>query len=659
MPPILWRPSAERIARATITDYARWLERTRGLDLPDYERLWEWSVDDLEGFWASIWERFDVVASAPYERVLGSREMPGAEWFPGARLNFAEHVMRPRADGDVAIRHASELRPLAELTQGELRAEVARVAGGLRALGVGPGDRVVAYLPNIPEALIAFVACASIGAIWSSCSPDFGARSVIDRFAQITPKVLLAVDGYRYGGKDFDRLPVVKQLLASLPTVEHTVVLGYLDRDPSLEALGDGLGWEELRHLGEGAPLTFEHVPFDHPLWVLYSSGTTGLPKAIVHGHGGILLEMLKKMYLHVDLHADDRLFWFTTTGWMMWNFVVSALTSEASVVLYDGNPGTPDLGVLWDLADEAGVTCFGTSAAFIASCQKAGIRASAGRDLSRLRSVGSTGSPLSPEGFAWVYESIHDDIWLFSTSGGTDVGTAFVGGVPTLPVYRGELQARSLGVKLESWSPEGKPLIGQVGELVITEPMPSMPISFWGDPDGSRYRESYFEMFPGIWRHGDWIEITDRGTAIISGRSDATINRGGVRMGTSEIYRAVLTLDEITDALVLDLPLPGTEGFMPLFVVLRPGAELDDDLVDRIRRRIREDCSPRHVPDRIEQIQEVPRTLSGKVLELPVKRILLGAPPDTTVSRDALATPAALDPFEQMARRAPYSSLS
>jgi acetoacetyl-CoA synthetase len=659
VPPILWRPSAERIERATITGYARWLERTRGLDLPDYARLWEWSVADLEGFWASVWERFGVIASVPYERVLGSREMPGAVWFPGARLNFAEHVLRPRADGDVAIRHASELRPLGEVSQGELRAEVARVAAGLRALGVGPGDRVVAYLPNIPEAVVGFLACASLGAVWSSCSPDFGGRSVIDRFAQITPKVLLAVDGYRYGGKDFDRLPVVSQLLASLPTVEHTVVLGYLDPDPSFEGLGDALGWEELRRLGEGVPLSFEQVPSDHPLWVLYSSGTTGLPKAIVHGHGGILVEMLKKMHLHVDLHADDRLFWFTTTGWMMWNFVVSGLLSDASVVLYDGNPGYPDLNALWDLAEDAGVTCFGTSAAFIGNCQKAGIRAAEGRDLSRLRSVGSTGSPLSPEGFAWVYESIHEDIWLFSTSGGTDVGTAFVGGVPTLPVYQGELQARSLGVKLEAWSPEGTPLIGEVGELVITEPMPSMPIYMWNDPDGSRYRESYFEMFPGVWRHGDWIEITDRGTAIISGRSDATINRGGVRMGTSEIYRAVLTLDEIVDALVLDLPLPGTEGFMPLFVVLRPGATLDDDLTDRIRRRIREDCSPRHVPDLIEQIQEVPRTLSGKALELPVKRILLGAPADTTVSRDALATPHALEPFEQMAEKPPYAGLS
>jgi acetoacetyl-CoA synthetase len=656
VPPILWRPDAERIERASITGYARWLERTRGLELPDYQALWEWSTTDLEGFWASIWERFDVVASVPYERVLGSRAMPGAEWLPGARLNFAEHALRARDADAVAIRHASELRPLAEQTRGELRAEVARLAGGLRALGVGPGDRVVAYLPNIPEAVAAFLACASIGAIWSSCSPDFGARSVIDRFAQIEPRVLLAVDGYRYGGKDFDRLGVVQELVAALPTVERTVVLGYLDPEPSLVGLRGPVRWPDLLAAGEGATLAFEQVPSDHPLWVLYSSGTTGLPKAIVHGHGGILLETLKKMNLHVDLQADDRLFWFTTTGWMMWNFVVGGLTTDASIVLYDGNPGTPDLGVLWDLAEAAGITCFGTSAAYIGACQKAGLRPAEGRDLSRLRSVGSTGSPLSPEGFAWVYEALGDDVWLFSTSGGTDVGTAFVGGVPTLPVYRGELQARSLGVRLESWSPEGRPLVGEVGELVITEPMPSMPIFFWGDPDGSRYRESYFEMFPGVWRHGDWIEITDRGTAIISGRSDATINRGGIRMGTSEIYRAVLTLDEVVDALVLDLPLPGTDGFMPLFVVLRDGVRLDDDLVARIRARIREDCSPRHVPDAVEQIAEVPRTLSGKALELPVKRILLGAAADTTVSRDALATPAALDPFEEMARRPPYA---
>jgi acetoacetyl-CoA synthetase len=654
-PPVLWRPSAERIERATLTGYARGLVQTRGLALPDYASLWEWSTTDLEGFWGSIWEFFDVSATVPYERVLGSRAMPGAEWFPGARLNYAEHALRSGADEAVAILHASELRPLAEMTRGELRAEVARLAAGLRGLGVGPGDRVAAYLPNVPEAAAAFLACASIGAVWSSCSPDFGARSVIDRFAQIEPKVLLAVDGYRYGGKDFDRLGVVQELLGSLPTVERTVLLGYLDSEPSTAGLGEVMRWEELRASGEGASLAFEHVPFDHPLWVLYSSGTTGLPKAIVHGHGGILLETLKKMHLHVDLHAGDRLFWFTTTGWMMWNFLVSGLTTEASIVLYDGNPGTPDLGVLWDLAERAGITCFGTGAAYLGSCQKAGLRPADGRDLSALKAVGSTGSPLSPESFAWVYDTLGADIWLFSTSGGTDVCTAFVGGVPTLPVYQGELQGRALGARVEAWSPDGTPLVNEVGELVITEPMPSMPLYFWGDEDGSRYRESYFEMFPGIWRHGDWIEITDRGTAIISGRSDATINRGGIRMGTSEIYRAVLTLDEVVDALVLDLPQPGTDSAMPLFVVLRDGIALDDDLVSRIRARIRDDCSPRHVPDSVEQIAEVPRTLSGKALELPVKRILLGADPEKAVSRDALANPAALDAFVEMARRSPH----
>jgi acetoacetyl-CoA synthetase len=656
VPPILWSPDAARIERATITAYTRWLEETRGLELPDYESLWEWSTADIEGFWASIWERFGVISSKPYDRVLGSRTMPGAEWFPGARLNYAEHALRPRDRDDVAIWHASELRPLSTMTRGQLEDEVALIAGGLRALGVGAGDRVAAYLPNVPEAVAAFLACASIGAIWSSCSPDFGARSVIDRFAQIEPKVLLAVDGYRYGGKNFDRTVVVKELLAELPTVEHMVLLGYLDPTNSQADIRGTVSWEEMRESGVGAPLTFEQVPSDHPLWVLYSSGTTGLPKAIVHGHGGIILESLKKMFLHVDLQADDRLFWFTTTGWMMWNFLVGGLMTDASIVLYDGDPGERDLGVLWDLAEAARVTCFGTGAAFIGSCQKAGLRPAETRDLSALRSVGSTGSPLSPEGFAWVYDALGDEIWLFSTSGGTDVCTAFVGGVPTLPVHQGELQARALGARVESWSPEGQPLIGEVGELVITEPMPSMPISFWGDPDGSRYRESYFEMFPGVWRHGDWIEITDRGTAIISGRSDATINRGGVRMGTSEIYRVVLGLDEVVDALVIDLPLPGTSGFMPLFVVLRPGLELDDDLVKCIRARIREDCSPRHVPDVIEQIAEVPRTLSGKVLELPVKRILLGSPAATVASPDALANPAALEPFELMAKEPPYA---
>jgi acetoacetyl-CoA synthetase len=654
-PPVLWAPDEARIERATLTRYARRLAE-QGVQTAGYHDLWRWSVDELEGFWASIWDFFDVRSSAPYERVLASRAMPGAVWFPGARLNFAEHVFRERDPGAVAVRHASELRPLAETTWGALEEETRCIAGALRASGIEPGDRVVAYVPNVVEAVTAFLACASIGAVWSSCSPDFGARSVVDRFAQIEPRALLAVDGYRYGGRDHDRLDVVRRLQDAMPSLERTVVLGYLHPEPRLDGLRDTTGWEAFLEEGRDAPLRFEQVAFDDALWVLYSSGTTGLPKAIVHGHGGILLESLKQLGLHVDLQPDDRLFWFTTTGWMMWNFVVAGLLSDASVVLYDGNPGYPDLGALWRLAEEAGITTFGASASYIAACMKDGVDPRAGRDLSRLRAVGSTGSPLSPDGFDWVYDTLGPDVWLFSTSGGTDLCTAFVGGVPTLPVYRGELQARALGAEVEAWNADGKPVVGEVGELVITEPMPSMPLRLWGDEDGSRYRASYFEMFPGIWRHGDWLELTDRGTAIISGRSDATINRGGVRMGTAEIYRATLAVDEVVDALVVDLPRPGTQGYMPLFVVLRDGIELDDDLVSRIRTRIREDCSPRHVPDEVRAVPAIPRTLSGKALEVPVKRILSGEPAERTVSRDALANPDALLPFEDLAASGEWS---
>ena len=540
-----------------------------------------------------------------------------------------------------------------ELSWGELRAQVAAVAAGLRELGVERGDRVVAYLPNIPEAIVAFLATASIGAVWSSCSPDFGPASVVDRFAQIEPKVLFAVDGYRYGGKDFDRRETIAAPAGrdAEPRAHRRPPLPRPRSRPLLPARRDALG-RAARRRARAPSSSFERVPFDHPLWVLYSSGTTGLPKAIVQGQGGILLEHLKKLHLHVDAHPGDRLFWFTTTGWMMWNFLVSGLLTRAAIVLYDGSPGHPDMNVLWDLAERAGVTMFGTSASYIAACMKAGVEPGAGRDLSRLKAVGSTGSPLSPEGFDWIYEHVGADTWLFSTSGGTDLCTAFVGGVALLPVYRGELQARALGAAVEAWDEEGNAVIGEVGELVVTEPMPSMPVFFWGDPDGSRYRASYFEHYPGVWRHGDWIEITSRGTAVIYGRSDSTINRSGVRMGTSEIYRAVLGVDEIIDALVVDVPRPGTEGWMPLFVVLREGAELDDELRKEIARRVREQCSPRHVPDEVFQIAEVPRTLSGKVLEVPVKRILMGTPAEQAASRDSLANPAALDYFSEMAAR-------
>ncbi len=649
---LLWEPSAELVERSRLLEFMRWLERERGLGLDGYAELWQWSVDDLEGFWSAIWEFFGVQADGDPEPVLAAAQMPGARWFPNTSLNYAEHVFAGKDDGATAILHASELRELSELSWGDLRRQVAAAAAGLQGLGVEPGDRVVAYMPNIPEAIVAFLATASIGAVWSSCSPDFGPASVVDRFAQIEPKVLFAVDGYRYGGRDFDRRDVIARLQEAMPTLQRTIVLPYLSEGPDLSSLRDAITWEELQQEGTGAELSFTRLPFDHPLWVLYSSGTTGLPKAIVQGQGGILLEHLKKLNLHVDAHPGDRLFWFTTTGWMMWNFLVSGLLTEAAIVLYDGNPGHPDIGTLWDLAERAGVTMFGTSAAYIGACMKAGVAPGAGRDLGALKAIGSTGSPLSPEGFDWIYQHVGADTWLFSTSGGTDLCTAFVGGVATLPVYRGEIQARALGAAVEAWNEEGEPVVGEVGELVVTEPMPSMPIYFWGDADGSRYRESYFEMFPGTWRHGDWLELTVRGTAIIYGRSDSTINRGGIRMGTAEIYRAVLGIEEIVDALVVDVPRPGTDGWMPLFVVTRDGAEVDGALPKEIARRVREQCSPRHVPDEVFEIDEVPRTLSGKVLEVPVKKILMGMPVEKAASRDSLANPRSLDYFVEMAKR-------
>jgi acetoacetyl-CoA synthetase len=605
---VLWEPGEELLRDSKL---ARFMA-ARGF--ASYDELWRWSVEDLEGFWRSLWELYEV-GPAP-ERVLARAEMPGAEWFPGTQLNYAEHLFRGARGGETAIVHASESQPPAELSWDSLADQVARCAAGLRRLGVGRGDRVVAYMPNVAETVIAFLATASLGAIWSSCAPEFGTPTVVDRFAQIEPKVLIATEGYRYGGRDFDRRERVAELEAALPTLEHTVLV------PS--------GWDEL--LAEPAALEFERVPFGHPLWVLFSSGTTGLPKAIVQGHGGILLEHLKKLNLHSNLGPGDRFLWYTTTGWMMWNFLVGGLLAQSAIVLYDGQP---DPQGMWDFAAEAGVTCFGTSAGFIGACLKAGVEPPA---LPALRSVGSTGSPLPVEGFEWVYEKL-GDVWLFSTSGGTDLCTAFVGACPVLPVRAGELQARALGASVEAWDEQGRPLVDEVGELVITKPMPSMPLFFWNDPDGERYRESYFDMYPGVWRHGDWIKITPGGSAVIYGRSDSTINRGGVRMGTSELYSAIEGVSEVLDSLVVDV-----DDRIVLFVVT--SAELDDELAGEIRRRVREHCSPRHVPDAIHRIDEVPRTLSNKKLEVPVKRILQGADPAKVASRDSLANPAALDWF-------------
>jgi acetoacetyl-CoA synthetase len=609
---VLWEPGEELLRDSKM---ARYMD-ARGFS--SYDELWRWSVDDLDGFWRSLWELYEV-GPAP-ERVLARAEMPGAEWFPGAQLNYAEHLFRGARGAETAIVHASESRALAELSWDSLADQVARCAAGLRRLGVGRGDRVVAYMPNVAETVVAFLATASLGAIWSSCAPEFGTPTVVDRFAQIEPKVLIATEGYRYGGRDFDRRERVAELEAALPTLEHTVLV------PS--------GWDDL--LSEPAALEFERVPFDHPLWVLFSSGTTGLPKAIVQGHGGILLEHLKKLNLHSNLGPGDRFLWYTTTGWMMWNFLVGGLLAQSAIVLYDGQP---DPHGLWDFAADAGVTCFGTSAGFIGACMKAGVEPPA---LPGLRSVGSTGSPLPVEGFEWVYDKL-GDVWLFSTSGGTDLCTAFVGACPVLPVRAGELQARALGASVEAWDEQGRPLVDEVGELVITKPMPSMPLFLWNDADGERYRESYFDMYPGVWRHGDWIKITPGGSAVIYGRSDSTINRGGVRMGTSELYSAIEGVSEVLDSLVVDV-----DDRIVLFVVT--SAELDDELVAEIRRRVREHCSPRHVPDAIHRIDEVPRTLSNKKLEVPVKRILQGGDPAEVASRDSLANPAALDWFAERA---------
>jgi acetoacetyl-CoA synthetase len=636
--PVLWRPEPGLVEHSTMTRFMRWAEADRGLQLRSYDELWRWSVSDVANFWGAIWRFFDVVADGDVEPVLESAEMPGARWFPGARLSYAEHVMRGKPDDGVAIRHASELRELATWTWAELREQVASIRAGLAGMGVGSGDRVMAFMPNLPETIAAFLATSSLGAVWSSCSPDFGVGSVVDRFAQIEPKVLLAVDGYRYGGKDFAKGDVIARLQAELPSLERTVVLPYL---------GDEGDWEQSFGRTD-VPLDFVRVPFDHPLWILFSSGTTGLPKALVHGHGGILLEHLKQLHLHLNAQAGDRIFWFTTTGWMMWNFLVSALLTPASVVLYDGNPGNDGMSVLWDLAEQTQTTCFGTSAAFVHASMKAGIEPATGRELSSLKSVGSTGSPLSAEGFRWIYEQLGSDTWLFSMSGGSDVCSAFVGGTPLLPVRLGELQARALGVDVRSFDDAGRELVDEVGELVVVQPMPSMPVGFWGDADGARYRETYFDTYPGIWRHGDWIRITADGGAVISGRSDATINRGGIRMGTAEIYRAALGVDGIQDALVVDVPDPlGTgEAWMPLFVVLADGEALTEALVTSLRRSIRSACSPRHVPDEVIAVREIPRTLSGKVLEVPIKRLLMGGTAEQIVSRDSLANPDAFDWF-------------
>ncbi|MFI5274911.1 MAG: acetoacetate--CoA ligase [Ktedonobacterales bacterium] len=647
---LLWEPSETLKQNSTMQAFIIWLREHNGLRFDGYQALWEWSAANPGPFWEALWHFFDLAASAPYSEPLTGHEMPGARWFPGARLNYAEQVFRHAAANQPALIYESELRPLGEVTWAELERQVASVAASLRTMGVSAGDRVVGYVPNIPEAVAAFLAAASLGAIWSSCSPDMGSASVVDRFKQIEPKVLFAVDGYRYNGKDFDRRATLRELQAALPTLERVVVIPYLDLNTRAVEFERAVPWGEL--LTNEAPLTFEQVPFEHPLWVLYSSGTTGLPKPIVQGHGGIVLEHLKHLALHIDLKPDDHFFWFTTTGWMMWNLLVGGLLVGSTVLLYDGSPAREELGTLWSFAERAHATYFGASAAYIATCMKSGIEPGQHFDLSRIRGMGSTGSPLSVEGFQWVYDHVKPDLWLASMSGGTDICTAFVGASPLLPVYAGEIQCRCLGSAVAAYDEHGQPLVDEVGELVITAPMPSMPLYFWNDPDGTRYRESYFEQFPGVWRHGDWVRITPRGGVVIYGRSDATINRGGIRMGTSELYRVVEDLPEVLDSLVVDLEYLGRPSFMPLFVVLQPGLTLDDTLTAKINERIRGALSARYVPNAIYQIAEVPRTLSGKKLELPVKKILLGQPASRVANPDSMANPQSIAYFAELAGR-------
>ncbi len=645
---LLWTPGPDRIRRANVTALSEWLATERGRHFEDYHSLWRWSVEDLEGFWQALWDYFAIESSAPHARVLGRRSMPGAEWFPGARLNYAQHVLRrERAGGDVLL-HLSETRPLSALPWATLGDQVRTLATELRALGVRPGDRVVAWMPNIPETMVAMLASSAIGAIWACCSPDFGERGTLDRLAQLEPKVLFSVDGYRYGGKAFDRRGQLRDIAASLSSLEHLIYLPYLSPEDATVPLSSARRW---RTLFEGpavpaADFEYAQVPFDHPLWTLFSSGTTGLPKPIVHGHGGILLENLKNATFHFDLHAGDRVFFYTTSGWMLWNFITSTPLTGAVPVLYDGHPAYPTADALWRMADETGVASFGASPTYVEQLRRAGIVPREHYRLEKLRTINLAGSPATPESMGWFYRNVKADLWVANGSGGTDCCTGFVGGVPTLPVRAGEIQAPQLGVAAKAFNARGESVVDEVGELVLTEPMPSMPLRFWNDPDNRRYLETYFQDFPGVWRHGDFFRIDPQGRCLVLGRSDATLNRYGIRIGTAEVYRSLGLLSEVQDALIVNLDLPDGGFFMPLFVKLAPGAALDAALESKIRDTLRREYTPRHVPDRIYQVAGIPYTLTGKKMEVPVRRILMGMNPDKAANRSGVADPSTLDFF-------------
>ncbi len=652
-PEVLWRPDPAAVPHTEIAKFGAWVRENRGIDVDgtDWASVHDWSIRDLDGFWSAVAEYSGVLFHDAPTATLGSREMPGAEWFPGSTLNYAEHVLTPgpgRRDDDVAVEFVREDGLERTVTHAELRDLVARARAGLVRAGVGKGDRVVALAPNCVETLVAFLAASSLGAIWSSCSPDFGARAVHDRFAQIEPAVLVAVDGYRYGGKAFDIRENLASLQGQMPTLRQTVLVPYLAPEATAP---DTVPWEEFT--ASSAPLEFTAVGFDHPLWVLYSSGTTGLPKGIVHGHGGIVVEHLKAMRLQQDLGPGDRFFWFTTTGWMMWNYLVGGLLVGATIVMFDGSPGHPDLGALWALAARYRVKLFGVSAPYIQSCLKAGLHPGSDHDLSAMEALGSTGAPLSSEGFRWVGEAAGSHIQICSVSGGTDVCATFLGSAPIVPVWLGELSCAALGADVRSLAEDGTDLLDDVGELVVTTPMPSMPVMFWNDPDGTRLRESYYEDFPGRWRHGDWVRRTPRNSYVIYGRSDSTLNRGGVRMGTADFYSVVEAFDGVADSLVIDTTRLGEkeEGALLCFLVLAPGATLEE-VEAALRKQLRKELSPRHVPDRFEVVDAIPRTLNGKKCEVPVKKILAGTDPDKAVSSGALQNPDSLTPFLHLAGR-------
>lgn len=644
---ILWELSEAEKERSNLSHYMRWLVNERGLAFDGYQELWEWSVTDLEGFWQSMWDYFGIQASGHYTRVLGSRQMPGVEWFAGVELNYTEYVFRNATSKRPALIYKSEGRELVEVSWAELFSQTAAIAHTLRQLGVRRGDRVVAYMPHIPETIVAFLACASLGAIWSSCSPDFGVSSVLDRFQQIEPRILVAADSYPWNGKTYQRSEIISELQSSLPTVEATLLVTHVTDGSQCAGMANTTCWKDAVESSPETPeLSFEQVPFDHPLWILYSSGTTGLPKPIVQSQGGIMLDHLKALVLHLNLKPEDRFFWYTSTGWMMWNMLVSGLLAGSTIILYNGSPSYPDKGALWQLAEDTGMTYFGTSAPYISSCRKAGLEPGRAYDLSCLRGIGSTASPLTVDGFQWVYKHISQDLALESMSGGTDLCNAFVGGCRLLPVRAGEIQCSYLGAKAEAFDEAGESIIDQVGELVLTEPIPSMPLYFWNDPGDKRYLASYFSKYPGIWRHGDWTKRTLHGGYVIYGRSDSTIKRHGVRMGTSEIYQAVENVPEVVDCLVVDLSGLGRESYMPIFVVLREDVQLDAEVEAKIRQQIRQDVSPRHIPDDIFAIQEVPTTLSGKKMEIPVRKILMGFDPEKAANLDAMSNPESLQFF-------------